>query len=429
MYSTLDSLDIVVDEPIGKVALQTDHRTAEEIEADWDLSVVFAALRARNAQYCGKVQAVRFVYMQPPPPRMADFVRRCGAGVQVTARGEALPPTPDPEGVLAEVEAAWLRVGAALFEEEGQRCDLAGLARIEASLRAATEGGPESEFAIQYWTHVLRLGGAAALLMKQLFGGSLHGDDDVADGMSYRWSHGGTLTNLFGRAASFLRDDPAVAPSDLVRATGERDQEGDVMLSLRAPHWPGVTMALTLPILPGLHELEGVALPILAVVIDLPTATKTVPKDTPAAEIDALRARALANNQKHAVTIESADTDGGPLLVVHGHYYAAERLFDAEFMRGLAARLGKEPLMVSVPRRGVLLVQGIGGPDDVARFAAVTQGQLDRADPTDRLSPEVLLWTNGDVTGLARVTPAASPAPAPPKKRGFWSRWFGGADN
>jgi hypothetical protein len=428
VYSSLDKIDIVVEDGPRRLAVQTDHRDATEIAEEADVSRVFLALRVRNPLLSKQVDAVRIAFAQSPPEDILTFARRCGAEVQVSMQGDVLPPTPD-DGVMQEVEEAWLRVGAALFAEEGEPATLEGLQRVERSLRTLTGGGPDTEFAVQYWTNVLRLGGAAAVVMKTMFGGKLHADDDVVRGLSYRWSHDGGLTNLFGRAASFLDDEPDVAPSALVRMTSENAEEGDVMLSLRAPGWPGVGMALTLPILTNTEKLGDLALPILAVVTDLPTATKTFPPDAP--DVEGLRARAIANNRKHEVQIDKVEREDGTILIVHGHYYAAERLFDVEFMKELAARLGSPLLMASVPRRGVLLVRGLADVDGAAAFMAITQGQHERATPTDRLSTEVLLLSEGAVAGVARATSDSpeKPPPPPPKKKSLWQRFFGGENN
>jgi hypothetical protein len=397
MYCSLDRIDLVLDAGDHRIAWQTDHRDADVIEQEPDLSRVFLASRVRNALLWNQADVVRVLFEHTPPAFLVGFARRCGAEVQVGLRGAPLPPAPDD--VRAEVEASWLRVGRALLDEYGQPVTLDGLVHVERSLRAATKGGPDTELDIEYWTNTLRLGGAAAVVMQAMVGGCLYEDEEVERGLCYRWSHDDGLTNLFRCAAAFLDDEPGLAPSTLVRTVMEIAEEGDVMLSLRPPDWPGVDVALTLPILPYTEKSKSVELPILAVVTDLPTATKTLPRDAP--DVAGLRAQAIANSRKHAVRVESVQRPDGTILVVHGHDYAPERLLDVDFVRSLSAPLGAVPLLASVPCRGVLLVRGPGDLEATSALLAITRLEYDDAHTRDRLSKEVFLLSDGAVVGVA----------------------------
>jgi hypothetical protein len=50
MYSSLDKIDILAEIDGRKLVVQTDHRTAQEIEDEPELSVLFAMTRVLNAQ-------------------------------------------------------------------------------------------------------------------------------------------------------------------------------------------------------------------------------------------------------------------------------------------------------------------------------------------------------------------------------------------
>ncbi len=429
MYSSLQKLDLVVQDPVrGAVGVQTDHRERAEIEAEWDLSVVFAAVRARAALLCGQVEGVRFAFLHPPPEALITFLRQCGADVELGYGGEVRPAATDLPAATAQVQAALLALGGAALARRGLPTDVEGLRRLEEALRAEVpEGGPEEETELEYWTAVAELGGAAALVARSLFGGELHADDELAGAMPFRWSQGGALTNLFGRAATFLDDDPGVPPSRLVvMVGGQQEPDGDVMFHLRPPRWEGTSLALTVPLLPGAERLGDHDLPVLALVVDLPTATKTIPRDTAPAEVERLRAEALENNRRLPVEVQRVDTGGAPILVVLGHYYAAERLVDPAFVAELAQRVGASLLLAGVPKKGVLMVQDAAvEPERVAAFTNAVRGQYDRAQPTERLSPEVLLLqADGAIVGLSRLRESPAQLP-PPKKKGFWGRWFG----
>lgn len=432
MYSSLQKLDMVVDDPErGPMAVQTDHRTPDEIDAEWDLSLVFLAVRARAALLCGQVKAVRFAFLHPPPERMVRFARSCGAEVEAGMGSPVLAPDPDLAGATLLVEEAFLRLGAEAFREHRLSADLVGLEALEERLAGATPSGPEDEGELPYWTNVARLGGAAALVAKAMFGGALHADDELAGPIPFRWSQGGALTNLFGRAATFLDDDPGVAPSKLVALVGgQQEPDGDIMFHLRPPGWEGLELALTVPLLPNAERLGAHALPVVAIVVDLPTATKTIGKDTAPEEVEELRARALENNRKHPVEIQRIATDGTPILVVHGHYYAAERLLDPAFVSELGRGLGAELLLAAVPKKGLLIVQDAAtDPDRIAAFTNAVRGQYDHAQPAERLSPEILLVqvSDGAIVGLSRLRESPGQLP-PPRKKGLWARWFGSGE-
>jgi hypothetical protein len=164
-------------------------------------------------------------------------------------------------------------------------------------------------------------------------------------------------------------------------------------------------------------------------VIDLPTATKTMGKDTPPDEVAALREQALENNRRLPVELQQVDGVGTPILVVHGHYYAAERLLDAPFVGELAERLGATLLLAAVPKKGLLMVQSaMVEPAAVAAFTNAVRGQYDRGQPAERLSPEVMLvQADGRLVGLSRLRESPGQLP-PPRKKGLWARWFGSGE-
>lgn len=425
MYTSLDKLDLVLDTPEGRLAVQTDHRSAEEIEASLDLSMVLGAIRAQNASLAPGIIGVRFVSPSPVPSAYAAFLQRFGAEVEARG-GVRLPAEPDPEAARSELEAAWLRLGAALFDEHGLPRTLDALRQVEARMLAeATAHGDQDDDA---WPRAVRLGGAAALVLSSSQGGKLDLDTALGAPINVGWWVGPTRLNVFDRAARFLQDEPGIPPSALVKMAGERDVGGEVMLSLRPADWPGASMALTIPVLPG-ATLVDPALPLLAIVLDRPASTQTLPKDTPEAELAGLRAEAVRNNRKRPVTTDRIDLEGLAVLVVSGHYFAAERLFDDDFMRGLHAELSATTLLAATPAKGLLLVAGADQDPRRAStgLAAIARGRYGRAAVSDRLSTQVLIVSDGAVVGLVRVEQGdpTSPPAKPAKKRGFWSRWFG----
>jgi hypothetical protein len=408
VYSSLGKMDIVIDDKAGgQIAIQTDHREADEIEADWNVSVVFAAARARNPIRSGACAGVRFVYMNPPPERMKELARKLGAEVEVAPDSATSPGAPDAGWVDRTVEVALLALGREVFEREGLEIGRGGLERLEQSVLAELEGGPDSEFEIQYWTSVVELGAAVIVAIQQEYGGTISADDEMASLIPFRWDVGGGLINVFGRVERFLDEDATVLPSALLALLADQAAEppGEVMFTFRARDWAAKDLALTLPLLPHAGSVDD-DLPLLALVVDLPTSTKTIPRETPADEVARMRAEARVNLEKLPVEVVEVGDPESRILVVHGSYYAAEKLVDEAFMAGLADRLGAEMLITSAPVRGRLFVQnGVTDPEQVGLFVGLVRKQHDDAPPQERISPAVMLVDKtGQLVGVARVS-------------------------
>jgi hypothetical protein len=433
VYSSLGKMDIVIDDKAGggQIAVQTDHREADEIEAEWNVSVVFAAARARNPIRSGACSGVRFVFMNPPPERMKELTRKLGAELEVAPDSATSPGAADAGWVDRTVEAALLALGREVFEREGVEVGRAGLEKLEQSVLAELEGGPDSEFEIQYWTSVVELGAAVIVAIQKEYGGTISADEEMASLIPFRWDVNGGLINVFGRVERFLDEDATVLPSALLALLADQASapEGEVMFTFRARDWAARDVALTFPLLQNADKLEGNDLPLLALVVDMPTSTKTIPRETAPDEIAKMRAEAKANLEKLPVEVVEVGDPASKILVVHGSYYAAEKLVDEVFMAGLAERLGSEMLMTSAPVRGRLFVQnGVSDPDTIGRFVGLVRKQHEDAPPQERISPAVMLVDKtGQLVGVARVSGGS--APLPPKKKSFWQRWFGGGED
>src|SRR5215208_6726203 len=100
MYTSLDRIDIVARSKDGRAQyVQTDHRTAEENEAEAELSVVFALVRVLNPRRAAKEgepePLVIYHALEDPPA----FLRRAiaAAGGRVTFGNAAVDFVPDVE--------------------------------------------------------------------------------------------------------------------------------------------------------------------------------------------------------------------------------------------------------------------------------------------------------------------------------------------
>ena len=93
-----------------------------------------------------------------------------------------------------------------------------------------------------------------------------------------------------------------------------------------------VTEAL-LALLPSLDQSQEDDLPLLALVVDLPTSTKTIPKETAAADVERMRAEAQANLTK--LPVEVAD-----LLGASNRRIATKTLLEYGWRCGQGLRTG-----------------------------------------------------------------------------------------
>lgn len=412
MFCSLQKIDAVLMEGPDAVAIQTDHRDAADVEEDWALSVIFAAARARNPLLSGNATKVRFVLMGEASPRFVRFLTLLGAEVETQPGGVRHAPAPDPAAVDAEVRAAVAELAAEIFQVYDAQPDAAGLALVEqAILEDRGHARPDDETRIEFWTAVVGLGAATVATVQALHGGELVASEALAGMVPYRLRVGDTLLAVFGRAEEFLDRDPTWRPSTLLALLADQAApDGDVMYSFHARDWAAAPHALLLPFLPE----AGVDAPLLTLVVDLPNTTKTVP---PTEDSAPLRAQAAANLRRVVVTRQAFALGAQRGLSFLGHYYAGEKLLDAEFLRAQAEELGAELLMAAVPCRGLLLLAPAVA--DV-RFHALVREQYQEAAPGDRISSVAMLVRDGEVVGVARATPVE-----PGLRGGFWRRLVG----
>ena len=113
------------------------------------------------------------------------------------------------------------------------------------------------------------------------------------------------------------------------------------------------------------------------------------------------------------------------VLVVSGHFYAAWKILDQSFLRGLHRRLGADLLAAAVPSKGVLLITTEVGPPGIVGFALLAQTQYRSSGGAPPLSPVVFLITDGKVVGHVGTASGSGGSAPSSKKRGFWGL-FGG---
>lgn len=402
LFSSLHRIDFAIEGEQGQIAVQTDHRDAAEIGASYDLSVVFAAARALNPIRTNTTSGVRFTLMNEPPPEFVALLRAAGAEVEVMDR-EILPPAPD-DALLDRLAGESLSgLGRRVLAAHGAEATAEGLAKIQQAIRAEAPSSPEDD-EIAYWTAIVELGAVTGEILRQRFGGRWIRDPGFYSMIPFMFEQNGAMTNVFGKVERFFEHGDSEAPTHLLAAAEDARMEGGtVMFNLRPHDWVHREAALWRPLLQGFDKLESDALPLVSLVRDFPNTVRTLDGETPPEEVEALEAEARANLKQIEVQTTEIETDLAKILVVHGSYYASEKLLDTSFMKQLHERLGAELLLAAVPAKGQLHVtSALTDPQTVLAFGAIAAGYHGEAAPRDRLSTELLLVSGGAVVGVAR---------------------------
>lgn len=255
MYASLDRIDIVMQRDDGrKEYWQTDHRTAEEVERQRPLSILFALVRILNPRRGDEADPV-MVYSaaHPPPEFLLQALRAAGALLTV---GDELEPKPVP-GPAREAEASGtllgramgaarslLGVGGAAKREadgtasldeiiqdafsslaheaaarHGVPLTFNGLQAVEAALAETSPNDGEDETA--YWTAVFELGAMGGELIRATNGGRWVQVDtgSLPFALSTRFRGGPATVNPLGKAIKRFADGADESVAALVRVT------------------------------------------------------------------------------------------------------------------------------------------------------------------------------------------------------------------
>lgn len=407
MFCSLDKIDLVVG-PDGQIAVQTDHRSAAEIDAQRDLSTLFALTRARNPQR-NDFQTVRFAGMQGPPPAWyLRLVQIAGAEFEVEDGMHAAEP--DEQEQLTLATAALSSLGRQIIQENGITKDLAGLEQLESQQRQRVTDSGEKEDELTYWTAVVELGAAVGVVLTSIYGGTWKADpgfhSHVPFVLSVPSASGDAMGNVFGKVERFFEEGLSEAPSTLftmladVNAAPPADT-AVVYPALRAKEWAGKATSICGPLLADSPKTEGVNIPLVALVHDLPETTRSIPQPDSDAEGTDLKRQAAISIAALEVSVEELEL-GDMTLAITGSYYASEKILDAQFMKSLQARLGCDKLAVTVPVRGAAFVTAAEAPvEQLAMFAQFSAFQYEEAPPKERISEVIFLFEEGRPVAFA----------------------------
>ncbi|MEQ1507136.1 MAG: hypothetical protein ABMB14_33215 [Myxococcota bacterium] len=425
MYASLGGMDLGYVEADGvRIADQTDHRTAQEIASEPELSLVFAVSRALVPVASGACDLVRFSFTHDPPAAVREIL--VAAGAEVRGPTATFAPAPDPAKVEAETAAALRALGSRVLKAHRVTDDEAGIIALQATYAARAARGPDAD-PVGFWTAVVELGAAVGEVLCRRSGGAFVHASQIASPVPFlAGADPGPLANVFQKATKFFERGEDDAPVRLLGmvASGSADP-GAPMINLYPPDWTGRSIAAA-------HRLmndEVAPVPVVALVRDLPDRVRTVSNAEPAAALDRLWAEARENLARLVVERSWVELpEGARAMRVHGAYYASEKLLDPAFLSARHEELDSPVLIAAVPVKGELWLIASSAPAHTAAFADAVTARWAEVPAHQRLSTALVLVIGGAPTALFEPdAPAAKPPPKPATSRGGWlGRLFGG---
>ncbi|MGN6110735.1 MAG: hypothetical protein ACTHU0_36870 [Kofleriaceae bacterium] len=425
MYSSLTKIDAVSSDPDRFV--QTDHRERAEIEADPEISVLFALTRVLNARKYAETKSSdgRVVYVSAAaslPPFLLEVLAACGAMLERMEDRLAIEPpaTAATPGELAD------QAFRALAQRVSRRCGLTDFAAVLRAVEAETLADPPvlEEDEPAYWTRVLELAAVVCEVVRARHGGRWQEHDRAVVPFGFSIGDGNQVVLPTNRAQRFISDGEPESMFLLLAPALETTEDGPVLPNLRARSEAIAENMAFRPLLEGLSgDHEDV--PVIVYGTDRPTSF-AIMTNRESEDLEAVHAQALENLAAQEVSVDPIEGDGIKLLVVSGNYYASEKLLDARFMRDLHRRTGQELLCVVVPRRGLMFVGG-RAPGDRDQLVALRAIAEKEASTTRSISTAILLVQGGAVVGRVSLEPVrgGDPEPPPAKKPGLLGRLFG----
>ena len=405
MYCSLDKVDVTANVDGRPVVIQTDHRRRAEIEAEPELSALYAMTRVFNAR-ChlaeqGHAAAqVRYHMTESPPELLREALGAVGALLEVNGARQAVA-SDRTAGEIADDCFATLAQRAS--RAVGSR-DLAIALRMLEDQTFANPPAKTDE--PRYWRRVLELAALAGELLRAKYPGQWVQTDRALVPFGFQLASGSAVmfpTNRAQRVIEDGRDESLfklmIAAEETVRHPADA-ATGRLMPSLRARRDVELEEVLWRPLVD--EPPPRVDLPIVVCGIDGESTFGMIRREALARSADGAFDEALANLALEPVQCEELTAGGQPVVVVTGSFYAAEKLLDTAFLAQLQRALGADRLVASAPGRGCLLVSGAAKtPAERAHFAALARARYDSSGGR-AISPAVVVVEDGRITGYVR---------------------------
>lgn len=458
MYSSLDRIDIVAgDDPEHPLFVQTDHRSAAEIEEDRELSTIFALTKVLAPLRMNENATVCYAPASELPAFFEDVLGAAGAEIHSMASDERRKAIRNGDASVAELaDSAFADLAGRVRERDSLSAGEPGLVELEDRIAARGLDPDSSEDEIEYWTAVVELAAVTGELLREEHGGAWVEDEPNAATIPFLFRFGANWLNPTGKAQKFLAHGERDRPSHLLtmardgHGDPESGEEGPVLLAFKPADWADQVVCTRLLD----KEVPGIpAPPIIAYGRDYPNTFAYYHRDNEGGEdVEALRAEALENLSGIEVEVDVIEVgDDLELVSVHGSFFAAEKVLDQAFMLEMHERVGSDLLAVGIPKKGLMLVTGaIQDPETIGGFVRICEHEFD-SDPGGALYPLPLLVQDGEVVGVAvpkiegedededeagaaaaGAAPGAGEAETPKngerkgKKKGFFRKLFGG---
>jgi len=435
MFSSLDRIDLVTLDPAtGKKAFhQTDHRSAAEVQQEAEISTLFALTRVLNARQLGEQEGgvrVLYVCFERPPDLLQRAVVAAGGRLQISDQDLIYEGVLDTSEDLAD--EAFRKLARRVLRARELPLEESTLVALERDYLGAP--GPEDD-EIGHWTRVVELAAVAGELLRSKCGGRWIEVQGMATlPFIFHLAPGGDASpriNAVGRAERFLKNGERDSLVHLLRMAEDhvnrKEQPKRVLFTLKPPAWAGQDKTVCRPVLEG--EKTAAEVPLLAYGEDMPNSFAIFVKDgTRELEIDMLHAQAVETLKEVEVEVQEIDESEGKLFVVSGSYFAAEKLLDGDFMRGMHDRLQSPLLVAGVPRKGLLFIGDVRSPQLMNGLMAILAAEHGK-NASEPISPTPLIVSEGKICGVVRAVekqeeaPAAAPQEEP--RRGFFSRLLG----
>lgn len=136
MFSSLDRVDLVYTDPAGGRSrwLQTDHRRPAQVEAEPELSLVYAAIRLRSPRRDFPPElpepVLEYRCQHAPPAFLRAAIAAAGAELWTDVH---LPYAGVPPDLAAIVRLALAALATRVARDRGLTRDIGGLAHLEAT--------------------------------------------------------------------------------------------------------------------------------------------------------------------------------------------------------------------------------------------------------------------------------------------------------
>lgn len=210
MFSSLDRVDLVYTAADGRTRwLQSDHRRPAEVEAEAELSLLFALIRLldprRDFPSDGDPPVLEYRCQHTPPIFLRVAIASADAELFVDAPVPFDGVAPDPEGLA---RLAFAALATRVAQASGVPCDLPGLAQLGRDQPTLAQGTDE----VSYWRAVVQLAAFTGEVLRTHAGGhwilNVGADAGVFPFMFAVHEHG--VLDLFAAAIDLVEGDAGV---------------------------------------------------------------------------------------------------------------------------------------------------------------------------------------------------------------------------